>query len=578
MGLLNLLRRITGREARSGLRNPQQWLIDALTGGSTTASGVNVSEASALKFGAVYAAVRIIGETVASLPFHVYRRKDNGDKERIAKHPAERRLNVEPNPEMTAIVFRETLQAHVLTWGNGYAEISRDTVGRVAALWPIAPDRVSPKRTAAGALEYVVRSAGGGDVTLPANRMLHVPGLSFDGVVGYSPIALARQAIGLGIAAEQFGATFFGEGAKAGGLLEHPGMLKPEARDRLRETWNAMHKGPDKAHRTAILEDGMKWHQITIPPEDAQFLETRKFQITEIARIYRIPPHMLADLERATFSNIEHQAIQFVVHCIRPWLIRWEQECNRKLFKTAGVFCEHVVDGLLRGDIGSRYRAYAIGRQWGWLSVNMILRKENENSIGPAGDIFMVPSNMMPADKFGKEPEPPAPPPAAPPAEGEDGEGEDGEPKPGDDGRNVAVVMMHRDLLRDLWQRIVNREVRSLRRALKPNGPCGAPEELQAFVGDFYADHERHIREVLTPAVRALFAATGRTDSPEAYVAAEAKAYRNAGAKAVLQVLTREGDDRIDTLSALLDEWEISLPERMAEQVLSMETNHAENG
>lgn len=363
-------------------------------------TGVNVTETSALRVTAVYACVRVLAETVATLPLVVYRRQKPRGKLRDPSHPLYTVLHDQANTEMTAMQLRETMMAHVLLWGNAYASIERDGAGNVVGLWPLLPDRTYVVRDdKTGKLVYITTLPNGEQVLLPWDQVLHIPGLSYNGIVGYSPIQCAREAIGLALAAEEFGARFFGNGARPGGVLEHPATLSDEAYKRLRSSWESMHRGLNNAQRLAILEEGMQYKPLTIPPEDAQFLETRKFQVTEICRLFRVPPHLVGDLERATFSNIEHQSIEFVVHTIRPWLVRWEQAINMKLLtplERRRFFVEHIVDGLLRGDIASRYNAYAIARQNGWMSANDIRELENMNPI-PGGDVYLVPLNMQDA-------------------------------------------------------------------------------------------------------------------------------------------------------------------------------------
>jgi HK97 family phage portal protein len=386
------------------LSNPDRWLVEELGGGKVK-SGVVVNEQSALRVTAYLAAVKIISETVASLPLIVYRRIQPRGKERAPDHPLYTVLHDQANSEMTAYQFRETLQGHILNWGNGYAEIERDGAGRVIGLWPLLPDRTWPERDQeTQRLQYRTILPDGQQILLPSERVLHIPGFGFDGLVGYNPVKLAREAIGMALAAEQFGADFFGNGAKPSGIVEYPGRLSDEAYKRYKEEVQEAHGGLGKQHRLMVLEEGLKYHQVTIPPEEAQFLETRKFQVAEIARIFRVPPHMLGDLERATFSNIEHQSIEFVVHTIRPWLVRWEQAIRMKLLTPAErreFFAEFLVDGLLRGDIESRYNAYAVGRQNGWLSANDIREMENMNPV-PGGDVYMVNGNMVPIDQAGE--------------------------------------------------------------------------------------------------------------------------------------------------------------------------------
>ena len=345
---------------------------------------------------AVYACVRILAETIASLPFHTYRYSNNG-KERARDHPIYHLLSEEPNPEMTSFVFRETLMGHLLLWGNSYSQIIRDGRGDVVALYPLMPDKVTVNRSEKGEIYYVYKKEGQ-DYILTKDEILHIPGLGFDGLIGYSPIAMAKNAIGMAIATEEYGAKFFSNGANPGGVLEHPGIVKDP--QRIRESWNAVYQGTSNAHRVAVLEEGMKFQPIGIPPDQAQFLETRKYQTEEICRIFRIPPHLVGDLERATFSNIEHQSISFVVHTIRPWLVRIEQSINKSLFSESEkqeYFVSFVVEGLLRGDYESRMKGYSIGIQNGFMSPNDIRSLENLNPIPDeeGGNTYMVNGNML---------------------------------------------------------------------------------------------------------------------------------------------------------------------------------------
>jgi len=291
-----------------------------------------VDERTAMQTTAVYACVRILAETVASLPLHVFKYTADGS-EKATQHPLYPILHDEPNPEMTTFIFRETLMTHLLLWGNAYAQIIRDGRGRVISLYPLMPNRIEVKRSDTGNLYYQYRRDTGEIVILSTDEVLHVPGLGFDGLIGYSPIAMAKNAIGMTLATEEFGASFYSNGARPGGILEHPGTVKDIKR--LRDSWDAAYQGVRNANRVAILEEGMKYTPIGIPPEAAQFLQTRKFQTEEICRIFRVPPHLVADLDKATFSNIEHQSISFVIHTIRPWLVRLEQGFNKSLLSRA---------------------------------------------------------------------------------------------------------------------------------------------------------------------------------------------------------------------------------------------------
>ena len=365
----------------------------------TSSSGKTVDERTALQTTAVYACVRILAETIASLPLHTYKYTPSG-KEKAINHPIYYLLHSEPNPEMTSFVFRETLMGHLLLWGNAYAQIIRDGRGRVIGLYPLLPNKMAVSRTDKGQLYYQYEKDGQ-TYFLGNHEVLHIPGLGFDGLIGYSPIAMAKNAIGMAIATEEYGAKFFANGANPGGVLEHPGVVKDPAR--IRDSWNAVYQGSSNAHRVAVLEEGMKFQSIGIPPEQAQFLETRKFQIEEICRIFRVPPHLVASLDRATFSNIEHQSISFVVHTIRPWLVRIEQSMNKALLSDSEkgqYFVSFVVEGLLRGEYSARMQGYAVGIQNGFLSPNDVRSLENLNAI-EHGDVYAMNGNMLRLEDVG---------------------------------------------------------------------------------------------------------------------------------------------------------------------------------
>jgi HK97 family phage portal protein len=417
------------RDYISGLGINDPWLRYAL-GGEPASTGVPVNGYTALTFSAFWAAVSIISGDSASLPLVLYKRTSDGGKERFVDHKTYELLHDSPNPEMTSMVFRETVQGHVLTWGNGYAEIERDRLGRPQALWPITPDRVTPFRDGVR-LRYRVTNTRGAESILDPANVLHIPGLGYDGTIGYSIVTMARESIGMGLATERFGGTFFGNGSTFGGVLSHPGKLTKEAKQDIRESVGQLHTGVDRAHRFLILAENMKYERLGIPPNDAQFLETRRFQVSEIARWFNIPPHKLGDLERATFSNIEQQDIEYYRACLRRWLVRWEQELNRKLIsplERKQQFIKHNVEGLLRGDSAARSEFYSKMFGIGALSINDILELEDMNPIGAEGDVHYVPANMMSAENAMKTPLPTVtevPPKALPPAGRDDGEGAD---------------------------------------------------------------------------------------------------------------------------------------------------------
>ena len=372
-----------------------------LWGGST--AGKVVNERTAMQMTAVYSCVRILSEAIAGLPLFVYKYGDDGSKDKYLDHPLWRVLHDEPNPEMTSFVFRETMMNHLLLTGNAYAQIIRNARGDVVALYPLMPDRMTVDRDSQGRLYYRYRKSSDdapevgrnkpSDVILAPSDVLHVLGLGFDGLVGYSPIAMAKNAVGLAIAAEEYGAKFFANGAAPSGVLEHPGTIKDP--ERIRQSWQSTFGGSTNSNKIAVLEEGLKYTPIAISPEQAQFLETRKFQINEIARIFRVPPHMLADLEKSSFSNIEQQSLEFVKYTLDPWVIRWEQAMNKSLLlesEKREVFTKFNVDGLLRGDYASRMTGYATARQNGWMSANDIRQLENLDRISTelGGDLYLI--------------------------------------------------------------------------------------------------------------------------------------------------------------------------------------------
>lgn len=380
--------------------------------GNTT-SGKRVNERSAMQMTAVYACVRILSEAIAGLPLHLYRYTDNGGKEKAIDNPLYFLLHDEPNTEMTSFAFRETLMTHLLLWGNAYAQVIRNGRGEILALYPLMPDRMNVDRDDKGQIYYEYRTSSDdapinkqATVKLKPYDVLHISGLGFDGLVGYSPIAMAKNAIGLAIAAEEYGSKFYANGAAPSGVLEHPGILKDPSK--VRESWTQTFGGSANSHKVAVLEEGMKYTPISINPSDAQFLETRKFQINEIARIFRIPPHMVGDLEKSSFSNIEQQSLEFVKYTLDPWVSRWEQSLMRSLFtqeEKKKYFIKFNVDGLLRGDYQSRMNGYAVGIQNGFMSPNDIRGLENMDLIPEelGGNKYMCNGNMIDIASVGKQ-------------------------------------------------------------------------------------------------------------------------------------------------------------------------------
>ena len=370
------------------------------------ASGKNVTEETAIQISTVYACVRVLAETIASLPLNVYESDGKGGSRIAENHPLEYLLHDAPNEEMTSFIWREQMMTQILLRGNSYSQIVRNGKTAIMSIYPLLSSNMTVDRDDSGALTYKYQMADDNTITLSPAEVLHIPGMGFDGIMGYSPIALMKTTLGLTLAAEEYGSKVFGNGATPAGVLTHPNRLKDP--EKLRNAWNAAYGGSANAGKIAILEEGMKFERISMPNSEAQFLETRKFQVSEICRIYRVPPHMVGDLEHATFSNIEHQSISFAVHTIRPWLVRIEQSMNKALFsknERGKYFVKFNMDGLMRGDYKSRMEGYAIARQNGWMSADDIRGLENLNPIGAAkgGEEYLVNGNMIPIKQAGHQ-------------------------------------------------------------------------------------------------------------------------------------------------------------------------------
>jgi HK97 family phage portal protein len=358
-------------------------------------AGVTVTEDTALTLAEWWACVNVIARTVAALPWHVYERSSAG-REPVNGMVAWL-LNNQPNPEITAFSFREALMAHVLNWGNGYAEIQRDGAGRPVALWLLTPDRVCVERDASGAIVYEVRGHDGAQSTLSQGDVLHLHGLGFDGLVGYSPVRMAARSIGIGIAQDTFAGSFYANGTQMGALVEMSASMRKDQIDDAERYYNERHGGPDKAFRVKVAPTGTKVHPMGMPMTDAQFIESRGFSVTAAARWLGVPPHKIADLTRSTNNNIEHQGIEFVTDAIVPWAVRLEQEANAKLFGARAqgrVYTKLAVSALMRGDSKARAEFYRTMTQIGAMSINEVRELEDLNSIGAAGDAHLVQLNQ----------------------------------------------------------------------------------------------------------------------------------------------------------------------------------------
>ena len=397
MGLLDFF----SSEKRNSGNN---FLLNTLGLGASN-TGVRVDETTALTFSAVYACVRVLAESVASLPIHVMKRESNGNVVTDRDHPIYKLIAKRPNNVMTSYTWRNSLMANLCLQGNSYYIIERDNNARPTQLIYVSPENVEVKYTG-GEVFYAIK---GYDTPFNSDNILHFLGLGYDGIVGKSVIELHRDTIGLSIAANKYGGSFYGNAATPSGILKHPGKLSQEAAERLRHSWNNKYTGPSNSHKTAILEEGMEFKSISLSPQDADFLNTRKFQIAEIARLFRVPPHMIQDLDRATYSNIEQQSIDFVTHTIRPYLVNLEEEMNRKLFRESEQDENYIklnVAGLLRGDSKARADYYRELSSIGVLSINEIRRLEELNDLpGESGNKHYYPLNFAPIDGANEAPE-----------------------------------------------------------------------------------------------------------------------------------------------------------------------------
>ncbi len=390
MGITNTLRGLDARLNR--------WAVDSLKadrvgypapgwappmGYMSTATGTVINEDRANTIAAWFAAVRVISEDVAVAPLHVYRREGR-DNVKAIDLPIYRLLHDEPNPEMTSFTFRSVLQSHALSWGNGYAEKELDRAGRVIALWPLRPDRMDV-RWENGRRAYYYREAKFSDPKrIPSDRIFHLPGLGFDGLQGYSILRLARETLAASINLRDYGNRVVNNDARPGVILSHPGTLSQTARTNIRESWDEANR-KDGPGRTALLEEGITATSLGFPPEDVQFLESQKWQVTEVARWMRLSPHKIGDLERATFSNIEEQNIDHVTSTLRAWFVRWEQQLGKDVLMDPSLYCEHNMDASLRGKTLERAQANTLKINAGAMVPNEWRAQDNQNPL-PWGD------------------------------------------------------------------------------------------------------------------------------------------------------------------------------------------------
>lgn len=471
-------------------------------GSNMTPAGVRVDHDVAMTYHAVWAAVRCIAETVGVLNMHVFQMQSNGGTKRRSDLQLDRLLRRRPNPWMSAMTFREVLTAHALTWGNGYAEIEWDNADRPIGLWPLAPDRIRPVIDREGVLWYEYHANSGDRYYIEKESIFHLKGFGFDGMIGYDVISYFVDTIGHALAVEKFSSSYFGNGTHLSGGLFSKRRLSAEARNSLREEFVAAYSGPRKAFRMGVFEEGLEWKPFGLSPEASKLIESRQISVEDVARIFRVPLHKIGHLLRATNNNIEHQGIEYVVDTILPWATRWEQEADSKLLSKAmqkDHYTKLNVATLMRGDMKSRYEAYKIGREWGWLNANQIAELEDLEPIGEAGDIYIVPLNYQSLDTLLNPPEPQEPsPPAAPsPASGAAPAQE-----PSTESAAAAATKQH---LADVLERAYRRERAAAKEAFKAEDRGKALDTMEHT-------HQRYVFDLLKPFVNILWN-TLETDS-----------------------------------------------------------------
>jgi len=584
-------RRIEMNTAQPAQTTERRWNLQGAGGSGNAFTGANVSMETAMGVPAVMAAISVLTEDVGSLPWFLYHRLPRG-RELAIKHAVFTVLHDRPNPEMTSMEYREIGVGHVVGWGNSYSQIIRSKAGKVAELWPLRPDRMNVARdnSATGKPKrYLYTMPDGSQQAFLQQEILHVPGFGFDGLVGYSKITMAKQAIAILMATEQFTGSFFANDARPGVALEYPKKLSDKALENIISTWNLSYQGSGKRSKVAVLEEGVKITEIGLPNSDAEFIQTKQFGLEEVCRIFRIPPHKLQHLVRATLNNIEQMGIEYVTDCLRPLLVKWEQRVNMSLLtlaEQAEYYNEILVEGLMRGDMAARYSAYAVGRQWGWLSQNDVREKENMNPV-PGGDTFMVPLNMV---QIGDT----------------TAQGEPMDSTQGNRSRKLLIdqfsdelrmkrakssVAMRRRLMntqkpviQDVAARCLRREIHDVKEAAARflKGPSAASArdagQMDVWLTNFYQGHQDFVRKQFAPVMTGYgqlvagaagdeVSADGWTPEVEQFVRAYLNSYavRHCGIseaetrKMIEKVLTEaaaSGTDPLEALNGELSDWE----------------------
>lgn len=560
--------RVSPENPTTTLSNPDAWMRDAF-GAAPSGTGIAVTERRAMNQATVFSCVRILAHAMASLPFPTYKRLAGGGKERAMDHPLYQMLQLRPNPEMSAFTFRETAQAHQEIWGNAYAEIERNGRGDPIALWPLLPDRTYPVRK--DGVKYYVTTINGEQKGLPAEDVLHIPGLGFDGLSGYSVIAMMRQSVGLALATDEYGARFFGNGSKPGGILKTPNKLTDEAKKRLKTQWEVVQGGLSNAHRVAVLEDGLEWQAMGVDNNDAQFLETKKFSRSEIAGWFGVPANLVNDNEKSAFANVEQQSLNFIIHALRPRCIRIEQAVNWDLLsqrERVAFFAEHALEGLLRGDMAARASFYKEMFGIGVYSANMILEKENESPV-EGGDQRFIPMNMIPLERASELADAQIKSASSKNAPAPAGPGGDPAGKVAPDAMGAARAFER--VFRKCADDVIRREVSAARRALKKSNGARDGVAFRTWLDEFYAEQPGVIRKAFEPAVTAFLEVIGGESSADAVdcVTRLATAETERSLSALREALAA-ADDAEASVEAILAGWEATRAGEVAARSLTL--------
>lgn len=560
MGLINKLI----EKRTSSLANPSPELVEAFTGGKT-ASGVSVTPTNAMGLTGVFACVNILSSSMAAMPLPIYRQLNGDRKEKAKNHPAYRLLHDEPNPEMHSYTFRQMLIAHFLLRGNGYAEIERGGRGEPVGLWPIPPWKVTPKRD--NGLKYTVRLNDGSDVVLDSSNVIHIRGLCIDGLQGLSPIGVCRESLGITKAIEEYAGKFFSQGANFGGVVTHPDQTD-QAQRRMEQDLDSKYVGLGKSHRLMFLREGFKYERAGIPPEDAQFLETKQFQLTEVARIYNVPLHLLQMHEKSTSwgSGIEQLNLGFVIFSLTPHLVNFEKEFDRKLLESTEYYTRHNVESLLRGDSKARSEYYRVMTNIGAYTINDVREKEDKDRIGPEGDINWIPMNMMPATQ-GISAEPPQ--------------------------RNIRakIPAINRGKIAHRWERnfkeagsrIVKQEANNLRKNAKKHFDGRSVQSWELWLEKYYDDFGEFISRQIKPTFLTFAEEINSAAASEVVKEAEMGPLENKFVDDYLKAFTLrysqsslgqmrsvaekaidEGEDPVEAIETRLTEWEERRPGKIA--------------